>query len=484
MSHLIRNHPPRRQQGVSTLLIAMLLLAILTIITLFAARYGVNEQRTSGNEYRYKMAFHVAEAGLNQSLEFVKVNTATMLSTATGGWLDPGAMQWPPCSVATSMVPDPCLDEPDLVKRAGMFRYMGSSNGVLPVSSAGMPPLSSVGGFTASYRAFATLCRLDTTNPTAPVCSLAPTTGGGQFYVTVVSRGTLDNENAVATVSQSFGTFSILGAGAPPAPLMATGGLGSGNMEIIPNPNGGGVGNPISIWSNAVVDTSGSFDTCQIDEWKASASKTSAQDLLNNVCDVNDCSCQKLPFGYGRISGSYQGTKVKGGDILDTTTHVGADGVTYLPSKWYPPDLFEYTFGVPSSQGTVFLTANATPINGCGSLNQNSSGFFWNASGSCSVGSAGTIQSPVVLVSDTPVTLAAGSQFFGMIYVRNTSATSFTANGNWQIYGAVITEGGAKLTGTPSLIYSKLALDNIRNSPGFIRYGPVPGSWSDSFPDQ
>jgi hypothetical protein len=409
-----------------------------------------------------------------------------MLSTATGGWLDPGAMQWQPCSDATTISPDPCLSEPDPIRRSAMYRFVGTGGtGVLPVNTGtGIPALNSVGGFTASYKSYASLCRMDTTNPNAPVCSLNPTTGDS-FYVTVVSRGALTGENATATVRQSFGTFNILGVGAPPAPLMATGGLGSGNMEIIPNPNGAGTGNPISIWANAVVDVSGSFDTCQINEWQASASKVQTpQDVLNGVCNVNECSCQQLPFGYGRISGSYKGSKVKGGDILDTTTHTGADGITYRPSKWYPPDLFQYTFGVPSSEGTAFLTANATPINGCGSLNANSSGFFWNASGTCSVGSAGTIQRPVVLVSDTPVTLAAQSQFFGMIYVRNTSATSFTANGNWQIYGAVITEGEAKLTGTPSLIYSKLVLDNIRNAPGFVRYGPVPGSWSDSFPDQ
>lgn len=72
--------PRSRQRGLSTLLVAILLLAIITIITIFAARVGLFEQRISANDYRYKMAFQVSEAGLNQSMEFIKMNTTDMLS--------------------------------------------------------------------------------------------------------------------------------------------------------------------------------------------------------------------------------------------------------------------------------------------------------------------------------------------------------------------------------------------------------------------
>ena len=125
-----RVRPPvtrSRQQGLSTLLIAILLLAIVTIITIFAARFGIFEQRMSSNDYRYKMAFQASEAGLNQSMEFIRMSTAEMLSPAGEGWLAPGDPRWQPCTEALpgTMALDPCLAEPNAARRAEMYRYVG-----------------------------------------------------------------------------------------------------------------------------------------------------------------------------------------------------------------------------------------------------------------------------------------------------------------------------------------------------------------------
>lgn len=497
MSRLIRHHPPRRQRGVSTLLIAMLMLAILTIITLFAARYGVSEQRTSANEYRYKMAFHVAETGLNRSLEYIKLNTATMMSTATGGWLNPGDMQWQPCSDATTMDPDPCLAEPDGTRRAGMYRYVGATNGVLPVA-ARMPKLDTavnvdkVGDFVAGYQSYATLCRMDTTMPATPICSLAPTTGDS-FYVTVVSRGTLTGENATATIKQSFGAFHLLGV-PPAAPLIAAGIVnGLGNAQIIPNPDAGGAGIPVSVWSkrNVNIDDSGSGGTgssatCQLGEWLASEAPTTAaetEDRLNGVCET--CSCNKVDFGYGMISGHKGSIKKEGEDILDVDGDFSEATPKVLDSKYFPSDLFTYVFGVPGDDASrlQYLQSYATQITDCSALTPATGGLYWyTGGGTCSMGSAGTLQRPLVLVSDSAVRFSANSEFFGIVFVRKEAGTGdlFTANGGGQIYGSVILEGEAKLSGNPAIVYNKAVLANVRNSPDFVRYGPVAGSWSDS----
>ena len=52
------------------------------------------------------------------------------------------------------------------------------------------------------------------------------------------------DENAAATVKQSYGTFRLLG-NSPAAPLIAASAQGRGNAQINPNPNGGGFGNPL-----------------------------------------------------------------------------------------------------------------------------------------------------------------------------------------------------------------------------------------------
>lgn len=492
MNRLVRNHPPRRQRGVSTLLISMLMLAILTIITLFAARYGVSEQRTSANEYRYKMAFHVAEAGLNQSLEYIKVNTTKMLSTAAGGWLDPGNMQWQPCSTATTMDPDPCLAELDGTRRAGMYRYVGATNGVLPVA-AQMPKLDTaanvdkVGDFVAGYQSYATLCRMDTTLPATPICSLAPTTGDS-FYVTVVSRGTLTGENATATIKQSFGAFHLLGV-PPAAPLIAAGTVnGLGHAQIIPNPDAGGAGIPVSVWSNSDVkiDGTGSFATCQLGEWLASEAPTTAaqaEDRLNGVCE--NCSCNKVDFGYGMISGHKGSIKREGEDILDVDGNLSEATPKVLDSKYFPSDLFTYVFGVPGDDASrlQYLQSYATQITNCSALTPATGGLYWyTGGGTCQLRSAGTLQRPLVLVSDSVVNFNANSEFFGIVFVRKEAGTSdlLTVEGRGQIYGSVILEGEAKLSGNPTIVYNKAVLANVRNSPDFVRYGPVAGSWSDS----
>lgn len=502
MSRLVRNHPPRRQRGISTLLISMLMLAILTVITLFAARYGVSEQRTSANEYRYKMAFHVAETGLNRSLEYIKVNTAKMLSTAAGGWLFPTAMQWQPCSVAkpSGMVLDPCDAELDGTRRAGMYRYVGASNGVLPVA-ASMPKLDTaanadkVGVFAAGYQSYAALCRLDTTNPDAPQCSLAPATNG-EFYVTVVSRGSLTNEDSIAIVKQSFGTYHLLGL-APAAPLIAAASSALGAAEIVPNPDGGGFGVPISIWTkgNAQVPASGgaSFATCHLGEWLANGAP---EDPVSGIC--SNCNCRTLCPGYGLLSGKSDAAcsggngPFEGEDILDNDGGVVISDANpqvqnVLPQD-FPTSLFAYVFGVDCNQtysagcdeATNYLASAQQLGTGCSSLNDSSGGLYWNRSGSCSLNVAqiGSLERPVVLVSDTAVSIQASTKFFGIIFVRGDITSAFSGNG--KVYGSVILEGNASMTGGPSIVYNKAVLANMRNSPDFVRYGAIPGSWSDS----
>jgi len=491
---------PKAQRGASTLLIAMLLLAILTVASIFATAYGVHEQRTSANEYRYKLVFQAAEAGLNQSIEYIKLNTQPMLSTASGGWLFAGNPRWQPCASAApaGMAMDPCLAEPDPDRRASMYRYVGATNGILPLSetlpTATNQTFTFTGGaladggaeFATTYSSYATLCRLDIST-TTPRCSLAPSTEG-TFYVTVVSTGALTNEQSTASIKQSFGTFRLLGA-TPASPLITAGtAIGLGNAQIVPNPDSGGFGVPISIWAygDAQVD-SASFATCQLGEWMANygTPQPSSNDVLNGVCA--SCTCNGLCPGYGLLSGDAKSCavskdKIEGEDVLDVDGNFSDASPKLRDSKYFPPDLFEYVFTVPWSSASAYLTANAQILTDCATLTAASSGLYWFAGTDCQIGpTVGSVQNPVVLVSDGAVKLSANGQFFGIIFVtKNAPAAGFTANGGGQVYGSVILEGNAKMAGSPTIIYNKAVLRNIGNSNNFLRYGPIPGSWSDT----
>lgn len=490
MNNTIRNSPPRMQRGVSTLLMALLFLAILTVITLFAAKVGMSEQRSSGNEYRHKMTFQVAEAGLNQGIEFLKANTQRLTSQVSGGWLFPGDPYWRPCTEAFAGDFDPCEQLPDEVV-AGSYRYVGpaagGNAGKLPVVSPEGNTMN-VGGFDAAFETYATLCRLDLSTGT-PRCSLSPSEEG-TFYVTLVSVGRMEGENAAAIVKQSFGTFRLFGKG-PDVPLIAAGFVNSlGNSQIIPNPNAGGFGVPISVWAknNATVDGA-SFATCQLGEWMANygTPAPSAEDVVNGVCA--SCTCNGLCPGSGLLSGNAKSCaaakdKLEGEDILDVDSHFSDASPKVRDSKYFPDDLFAYVFGIPSTSAVAYLSANASEIKDCSVLTTASSGLFWyTGAGDCKLGnSVGSLQEPLVLVSNSPVDVAANGQFFGIIYVRSTAGAGqlLKATGGGQIYGSVILEGEASLAGNPTIVYNRAVLSNILNSSRFVRYGPIPGSWSDT----
>lgn len=482
---------PARQRGITTLAIAMLLLAVLTVAAIFAASFGVFEQRTSANEYRYKLVFQSAEAGLNQGVAFMKVSARQMVSTSSGGWLEPGSEKWIPCTdpLPSTMAFDPCLAEP-VSRRSLMFRYAGS----LPLSevlpNGASQTFASTGGaanFATEYRVYATLCRRDTSvSPTE--CSLAPPKPD-TFFITLVSRGQIVGESADAIVKQSFGAYRSFGRG-PDAPLIAAGtSIGMGNAQIVPNPDAAGVGVPVSVWArgNATINAGASFATCQLGEWLDNYgvnAPPTPQQLLDGVCLT--CSCNNLCPGYGLVSGAATGCangtpRLEGEDVLDVDGGISDAGL--VDSKYFPPDLFAYVFGTPSASAEDYLTRQATPLDDCSTLNAASAGLYWyRGADDCTLaGQIGSLAEPVVLVSDAPIRINANGVVYGVLYARAVSGATdlFTATGSPQIYGSVVLEGGANMAGTPSIIYNKAVIQNILNSPQFLLLAPVAGSWSD-----
>lgn len=498
------------QRGVTTLAITLMLLAILTVAALFATSMGLFEQRSNASEYRHKLAFQVAEAGLNQAAEYAKVNGGVMNSTGLNGWFNPVTLQWQPCSDAkpATMKIDPCLAETDAARRALMYRYVGPGDGVLPLSGL-LPNIGSVGGtgtaatkFASSYQTYASICRLDT-SVTPAVCSLTPSQEGS-MTLTLVSRGSLTDESADAIVKQSFGTYRSIGRG-PDAPLIAAGtSIGLGNAQIVPNPSaiapsigGGDSGDtPLSIWAKGDADvTSGaSFATCNFGEWSENFGSTTptAQERADGVCP--GCTCNGLCPGFGLLTGSAGGCtsgagtpRLENKDILDVDGNKSDSEPQMLDSPYFPDDLFLYAFGIPSSSAESYLKEEAQIVTDCSTLNTDSAGLYWyQGPDDCKISaSVGSVQNPVVLVSDAPVALSKGTvQFFGIIYVRAKAGTGdlIKATGSPQVYGSVILEGDAKMGGTPSLIYNKNVLSNILNSPSFLHLAPVAGSWSDDVP--
>src|SRR6478735_1568020 len=76
-----RSHSIAMRQSGAILLVTIVLLALASLITLFAVNVGVFEQRSTANDVRAKAVNEAAEAGLAQGFEYLMRQHAAMLNT-------------------------------------------------------------------------------------------------------------------------------------------------------------------------------------------------------------------------------------------------------------------------------------------------------------------------------------------------------------------------------------------------------------------
>ena len=571
----------RRQRGIGTLLIAIVLLGIVTVLTLFSLSVGVYEQHTSTNESRYKLAHEAAQAGLDQGLEYIKamsasVTTATGLAGGTVGWLPTAATKtdgkWQYCGAGVSGNSggwSPCdTIEPgntnSAIRAAYMYYTAGAANTPKALSmsddsgnlmfvdatgTASAQTLTTMGKFPVDYEVKALLCLLTATN-TCQTKSWAtssgnwpqpgqsykdPATGLGLFAITLVSQSrlvaattTVDTENAQAVLKATTASFRVITA-PPDVPLVASSSVtGLGNAEIVTNPNGGGTGIPLSIWSQGCIhvtasdgcgSSNASFATCQPGEFfmtggpntgvcspKAPSTGAACQYQNSTTCKGggSGCSCSGIaqlagnggsPYGLGALSGHYGTNTVAGPDLL------GGPGTAGIlpPTQFFPlsplnipPGLgtsppydntpFEYMFSTRvADKNSVILASTSNPsvdaatdwlnktfgapMSGCGTLNANSKGFLWTTKGATCDLPNGQVGTP-----SNPVTLVVqGDLTFG-------AGTTFFGivfvRSPAGIGGSVVTAGSynVKATGSPQL-YGAMIIEGtptITGSPQLI----------------
>jgi Tfp pilus assembly protein PilX len=121
---------PQTQRGVATLLVALVVLAILTIVVLYSTHVAFFEQRTAANENRARLVEQAAEYSINLAGEYIKANRDYVISrtpgtAATGGWLAADVAtgrKWVRCSTVPGFPnipnlsdgsPHPCMAERD-----------------------------------------------------------------------------------------------------------------------------------------------------------------------------------------------------------------------------------------------------------------------------------------------------------------------------------------------------------------------------------
>ena len=487
----------KAQKGAITMFSAILILILLTEMVIYALQVGVFEQRKSGNEVRQKQAFHIADSGISQAKQFLMANAVLassdvvdQLPDGSDGWLS-GTSRWKPCSGVTGTSgTHPCFGEPVAALRAGSYFYdvgsvdfNGDPNIVLDANASPV-------GAAERLNMYALLCMLDIDRNQDPVvqgCTTDPTKQDFRYFmITLLARGEADcivgntpgpdDCTAQALIVDKIGSFGPGGGdGGPGAPLTARTNVPlSGTVEIVPNPNGGGIGVPISSWVNTntscpppgggdpISPISGSYATCERQEWYG-VDKYPA----DYKCPTSNCACNKAE---DKLICYAQGND----------RHLGID---IVPDDGFPCDLFNYSFGIDRSN-YLDLKALVPPTNrltDCSSLGPNSFGFYWVSGTTCSLkDQIGSVNAPVFLISaaaDTKV--SAGAELFGVLFVTNVEVpdAEFTGNGHATIYGAAVMDATMEhFNGTFQIVYLENVIGRAYDTGNF---GAVAGGWTD-----
>jgi Tfp pilus assembly protein PilX len=261
----------------------------------------------------------------------------------------------------------------------------------------------------------------------------------------VVAIGESEDGTSEATLRQGAYFYPLL-LGNVATPLAAASNVPlSGNYSIITNSNGGGTGVPVSAWSDSDITPGGSFASCHIGDFESGA------------CPSDDA--------------------------LSKNGVTGPDMIGNDPD--FPADLFEFLFGVPEAEYQK-IKDEAKVVADCSGLGPTSSGLIW-VTGDCSApGDIGSEENPVLLVVEGDVTLNAGSQLYGLLYLFDplfdpANPPKLIANGNAHLHGAVFAHDGVvlQLNGGFVLEYDSEVLDNLKNSPSSRGLARIPGAWSD-----
>jgi len=493
MKH-IQNHGRNRiagrgERGGMTIFTAVLVLILMTVMLVYATRVSLFESRVSGNELRQKEAFNVAEAAVDQGIMYLLSNSDLVLSTRADvfpdgsgftrdGWFATGNSRWMLCPT-TPAATHPCGGDVPAVAGSYFYDTDGNANTVetLAVNATDFPT-----GTTA--RLSALLCFIDLANPGAGTCAGAPTStteeSEASIMLTLLAYGYSDCTDpdlvttctGEATVALPVSSYKKL-SGSPAVPLVTKSTFPpQGSAEIVGNPNGGGVGVPLTSWINnnsacspgSPITSSGTWQTCEMQEWYHT------EEYPDGVtCTDNNCMCGPG----GNDTQYFLSWKTS------TETNIGID---IIIDPAFPCDLFETFFGVPRSMYDV-IKNQAQLYDDCSSLGPQSRGLIWISGSECRLTAntiVGSPNFPVVLISAaTDTVLAGGVNIYGVLYVFDgeDSSAGLSTLGGATIYGAAIVDAALnQFQGTFQIVYAE---DVLANADGISGLGSVNGGWRD-----
>lgn len=416
------------QSGVVTLLTAVVILFMATILVIGVSRTTLMEQRISGNEIRKRQAFEAAEVGLSYGLNYLNAKVAfagNPLGTTTGNLWPQGAdknnnnvadvipvtlvtsnrnkYSVAFCSPQAPITNIHCPDDPEL----GPVDCIDDVDGTTDWTATGIelsaPRIVSCGWSDDG------LSRVKITQ------GIGLTSGTPQPQTNpLVSKGTV-NVQGSATVTNYFNNLSIWSGG----PLSNIGNSGKTfvrNPTVVPPPAGTLPPTPPSSCSAT------SDYVCSTDKNSTGPDVIDSDPTLANL--TND---ELFDAVVGTTESDYASSalSVAPGSVDDLDGFLGQ---------------------------AIFIT---------GDLSDNMNFTL------------GSRDRPVVLVVDGNWSAGGNTTIYGIVYVRG----SIALTGNITIYGGATVEGGVSGTGSLDVIYDPLVTSNAATGTG--KPGLIPGGWRD-----
>jgi hypothetical protein len=430
---------------VATLVIVMMLFFVVSLVAAYTSRNLIFEQRTSANQYRSTQAFEAAEAGVEWTLAMLN-----------GGRID-----------------DDCLPSADPARTTFRERYFEpiAADGVLTLKTrSGSPanrPLMPTCVFNADTNSWACKCPDDAAATLADVdgaaakpmfrirfefIPLAESTR--RDVVRIVSAGcTRPDADCIAeTPSAPAGDAMAVvtalialksGLTTPPgAPVVVRGTLDAGAGPLAVTNTDVDTGAVTVISGGAI---SGSLTLTRAPGTPADNSMVENDSRLAGLADIAAFTAADRMFAsvFGMLPGTY--SQQPGTLRVDCSTACTAATIQPLvlanPGRmvWLDGDL-----DVNGDIGTPFIAVPETPA------------------------------VPALIVVTGNATLSSGT-LHGLLYTR--APTWNRGAGTAVVNGALIAEGNLAGSGTQTIVYDPLLMNQLRTQHGsFVR---VPGGWSD-----
>ena len=410
-----------RQRGAATLISAVVILILMSMIAFFANRTVLFERKTAANQYRSSKAIEAAEAGIewaqanlnsmrriNAACATSAVNTDTsfrdryMDPDTNGSYAEPFSTATPICTFTGGAWSCSCPAPAAAPAVAACTSPQGC-----PTFRLGF---QQVAGDATMVRVTAVGC----TNSQLPCVPGATTAADG-----------------TATVVQTMKILSGL-ATLPGAAITAKGYVDFGANAITATNTDPGT-NGVTI--NAGSNITGFINTSTIQTLPGTPVGASLIPNDTSLSSLSDDQMFKTYFGV---------TKDEFRNA-STTTVVNCNGVCNTPIL-------------------DAIAAGARSIWVEGDMTLNANNVF------------GSATRPIMLVTNGNIEVRGTMIIYGVVYCQN-STWDNTGGGNAQIIGAAISEGNFTATGTPDPTYDPAVLRRLRETTG--DFAKLPGGWRD-----